>query len=133
MLRAVRASGWRIGILTNGFPEIQARKVRALGLEALVDAVVYAQDWGSGRGKPEREPFDVLAARLGLEARASVFVGNDPWCDVIGGRGAGMRTILLQRAGADGRGVAADRTVDAIEDVPKAAAGLLCREVADAA
>ena len=47
--------GWRIGIVTNGVAEIQARKVAALGLAGCVDAVVFADgvdDAGKARAPP---------------------------------------------------------------------------------
>lgn len=133
VLTRARAEGWRLGVLTNGLPEVQARKVRALGLDNLVDAVVYAQEWGSRKGKPERESFDVVRARLNTPPGVTVFVGDDPWCDIIGARGAGLHTILL-RCSAELRSTSgADRVVTALEDVLTAAANLVCREMADAA
>ena len=96
-LAAARARGWRLGVLTNGLPEVQARKAAALGLEPLVDAVVFAHDCGTGIGKPAREPFRVVLAKLGSSPAEGVFVGDDPWCDISGARSVGLRTILLCR------------------------------------
>src|SRR5438093_2227006 len=48
MLQALRAEGWRIAILTNGLPHVQAAKIRALGLRALVDHIVYAEEYAEG-------------------------------------------------------------------------------------
>ena len=41
-LERLRHDGWRIGVLTNGLPAVQARTVRALGLDSLVDDIVHA-------------------------------------------------------------------------------------------
>lgn len=133
LLVAARARNWRVGVLTNGVPDIQARKVHALGLEPHVDTVVYAAEWGSGRGKPEREPFDVIRERLGTTPGATVVAGDDPWCDIFGGRNAGLRTILLARHPERVRASGADRVVAELDDVLIAAAGLVRREVAHAA
>ena len=59
-LRALRRD-WRLGIVTNGTPSIQAAKIEALGVTDLVDSVVYAYQSGSGRGKPEPEAFVALS------------------------------------------------------------------------
>ena len=96
-LAVARKRGWSLGVLTNGFPEIQARKAAALGLGGLVDAVVCAHACGLGLGKPASEPFQAILAQLGAEPEASVFVGDDPWNDIRGARLAGLRTILLYR------------------------------------
>ncbi len=133
VLARARAEGWRLGILTNGLPDVQARKVRALGLDRLVDVVVYAQEWGSGKGKPERESFDVVRARLDTPPALTVFVGDDPWCDIVGARSAGLHTILLRRSAGLRSTTGADRVVTALDDVLTVAAELVCREMADAA
>ena len=135
-LITVRESGWRIGVLTNGRPDIQARKAAALGLRACVDQIVFAEDWGSGRGKPEPEPFSVVLDRLQADPASSVFVGDDPWCDMFGARRAGMRTILMApgpQTANRARSCGADLAVRSIDDVPAAAARLVRREVAHAA
>ena len=92
-LAVLRQDGWRLGVLTNGSPVIQARKVAALGVAARVDAVVYATEYGSGAGKPEPEPFAEVARRLKVDPSRVVFVGNDEHCDVAGAAAAGMHPI----------------------------------------
>jgi putative hydrolase of the HAD superfamily len=118
---------WKIGILTNGFPEIQARKVAALGLSDMVDAVVFGLD--TGPGKPDIVAFSTVLDRLGVPAASSVFVGDDPRCDIMGARQAGMKTIRI-RQGVHGRafvapGDEADVAVDSLTDVPAVVAGLV--------
>ncbi|MGE0813484.1 MAG: HAD family hydrolase [Vicinamibacterales bacterium] len=125
------APGWRLGIVTNGRPDIQARKVRALGLGALVSTVVYATEHGSGRGKPDRAPFLEACRRLGVAREAAVFVGDDPICDIAGARDAGLRAIWLPaRAVPPGDRTAdvADIVVASLAAVPGAAARVLSPE-----
>ncbi len=97
--RALEALGtsWRIGVVTNGLPATQARKIRALRLPCLVDVVVYANDVGDGTGKPEPEPFLEAARQLGVPASRSIFVGNDLRCDIEGAARVGMRTVHVSR------------------------------------
>ena len=86
----------RLGVLTNGLPTVQVKKTTALGLSRFVDSVVYATDYGGG--KPDPLPFLEVATRIGVEPARCVFVGDDPWCDVHGARGVGMRTVRIRRA-----------------------------------
>jgi putative hydrolase of the HAD superfamily len=118
---------WRLGIVTNGPPAIQARKVRALGLEALVDIVIYAQAVGRGVGKPDAEPFLEAARRLGVEPWQVVFVGDDPVADIAGAHRAGMRTIHVRprRPGGRHAEAAADAAVDSMDAVPRLARQLV--------
>jgi len=97
VLQRLRPS-WRLGILTNGSPAIQARKIAALGLDALVDTVVYASACGDGRGKPAIEGFHVVLQRLDAQASSTVFVGDDAVADIEGASNVGMRTIHVRQA-----------------------------------
>ena len=78
-----------VGVLTNGLPGSAARKVAALGLAALVDAVVFAHEMRQRRGKPDAARFRAVCARLRVSPGASVFVGDDVAADMR--RGAPCR------------------------------------------
>lgn len=93
LLGTLREEGWRTAILTNGTPSIQRRKVAALGIEPLVDAVVYAAEVGSGAGKPDPDVFAFVADRLGVAAARTVMVGNDEDADIGGALLAGMHAV----------------------------------------
>ncbi len=119
---------WLLAVVTNGQPDQQARKVRALGLGGLVDAVIYAHA-GSGAGKPDRAPFLEALGRLGVPAERAVFVGDDPVADIAGAARAGLSTIRVMPRIAGGRTAAgaADAVVGSLSDVPATAEGLVER------
>ena len=126
--------GWKLGILTNGLSAIQSRKVRALGLEPLVDAVVYAVDHGVGLGKPEPAAFQEVLARLGTDASRSIFVGDDEWCDIGGARRFGMRTVRFTGWVPTTQESRADATIKSLAELPALAGSLLEKgSVSDAA
>ena len=120
---------WRIGIVTNGPVGIQAAKVDTLGVEPLVDTVVYASCCGLGGGKPSPEPFVTAARRLGVMLSRCVFVGDDPRCDIGGARRVGMKTIRIRQGVHGGAWLAGYEEADAVTtsllDVPRLSAGLL--------
>lgn len=116
---------WRLGIVTNGLPDIQARKVAALGLDRLVDTVVYAHDGGRPAAKPDPAPFLEAADRLRVPAVRAVFVGDDPACDVFGAAGVGMRTIHLGGGRARASAAQADAIVGSLTEVPHVAEWLV--------
>lgn len=120
--------GWRLGIVTNGRPDIQARKVRALGLDALVDTVVFATACGTGVGKPDAAPFQAACRRLGVTPAQAVFVGDDPDCDIAGAHGAGMQTIWLPSRTPGRAAELAGAIVASLADVPAAAHRLMTPE-----
>lgn len=118
---------WKIGVVTNGLADVQRRKMMALGLYRVVDAVVCASEHGSGRGKPDREPFLEAATRLGVRPDRCVFVGDDAFCDVLGASRVGMRTIQYARGGAPSEppALAADAFITNLEDVVRLAPRLV--------
>lgn len=121
-------------VLTNGLPSVQVRKVAALGLEPLVDCVVYASEHGTGLGKPDPAPFLAVCARLGVHPRECVFVGNDPATDIAGARAVGMKTIRIGRGNSPIGQADADLVLRHLTGVP-AALGVLegLKGIADAA
>jgi len=123
-LSALRSLGWKIGVLTNGDPAVQARKVDALGLAAHVDAIVFATEHGGG--KPDLASFLEVTRRLRVAPSQTVFVGDDEWCDVNGAMRAGMRPVRFvgHRHWPYGPS-AADLVLNRISDLPGAAALLL--------
>ena len=130
-LHVLRQSGWRTALLTNGDPVIQAAKVRALALEALVDHVVYASEYAPG-GKPAREPFLEVLRRLQVAPPDAVMVGDDLVNDIEGARAVGIRTIFLAAAGRATQ-PGADAVVHLLDDVPRVAAALVGQEMVHAA
>ena len=122
-LQQARAAGWRMAILTNGLPSVQAKKVEALALRGLVDDVVFAEEYAEG-GKPNSACFREAARRLRLPVERCVMVGDDETCDIRGARAAGLRTIRLLRTGAPD-GCDADLIVKSLADVTAAASSLV--------
>ncbi len=119
-LRLLKPS-WRLAIVTNGIPAIQKAKVAALGVEALVDTVVYANEHGSGEGKPEREPFLEALRRLDVAPAQAIAVGDDEFADVFGAARCGLRSIQSRewRRGPFGPvSICADAVVSRFTDVP---------------
>jgi putative hydrolase of the HAD superfamily len=124
-LNHLRRAGWRLGILTNGEPDVQQRKIDALGLWSAVDAVVYATACGTGAGKPDPAAFQEVARLLDVRPDRAVFVGNDEACDVAGAIGAGMHAVLCSvwdRASSPTR---AHRIVNHLSEVPAVALALV--------
>lgn len=126
-LASLRES-WSLAVVTNGIPSIQKAKVAALGLEPLVDTVVYANEHGSGEGKPEREPFLEAMRRLEVVPSRSIAVGDDDFADVFGAARCGLHTIQTRewRRGPVGPvSICADAVVSRFADIPVIAECLL--------
>lgn len=96
---------YRLGIVTDGHAAAQRKKIRALGVEALVDAIVVADELGREFWKPHPLPFHTCCRMLGVPPEQCVFVGDSPERDILGARGAGLYSIRLRRGDAYFAGV----------------------------
>lgn len=93
-LMALRAAGWRTGLLTNGVVEDQRAKLRD-GMADLFDAVLVCD--GSGPRKPEPAAFVEVARLAGAELSGAWMVGDSLSADIAGGAGVGMATIWVSQ------------------------------------
>jgi putative hydrolase of the HAD superfamily len=118
---------WCLGVVTNGLPAVQAGKVDALGLRPLVDTIVFAEEHGTRRGKPDRAPFVAALHRLGVAPARAVFVGDDDHCDLFGAARVGLRTVFFggYRRGPIEPPQHADAVVGALARVSRVAAALV--------
>lgn len=84
------ADAFPVGILTNGFAEIQRAKFeRFPELQRRADALVISEDVGVM--KPHPEIFAHAAERAGVPNAALLYVGDSYTSDVEGARGAGWQ------------------------------------------
>ena len=89
LLRHLRESGVRTGLLTNGPSWMQRRKVELLGLEAELDAIGISEELGAS--KPDPAAFTATLELLASAPDETVMVGDHLDWDVRGALAAGMR------------------------------------------
>lgn len=100
-VEAVRgvAADHRVGVVTNGAPGMQRRKLSAIGLDGAFETAVFAGY--DVPAKPDPEPFERALSDLGVAPDRTVHVGNSLSSDVPGARAAGVRAAWLARDGVD--------------------------------
>jgi len=87
----------RLGLLSDGYLEVQKRKLCALDLAHYFDAIVFSDEWGREAWKPSLKPFKEILARLRTDAGVSTYVGDNSTKDFLGARQVGMYTIWVKR------------------------------------
>ena len=88
---------FKLGLLTNGAPDVQQTKLDGSGLEPYFDAVVITGKIGIG--KPDPRPFEIVLEQLDVPASEAVMVGNSMVSDVLGAHNAGVKSIWLNLDG----------------------------------
>ena len=92
-LRALRAAGLRIGLISNAGVPIREVLDRD-GITPLVDAITLSYEVGAV--KPDLAIFRAALDAIGLPAGQVLMVG-DSGTDDVGGTAIGMRTLILPR------------------------------------
>lgn len=117
-LLAAAAEIGEVGILSNGFRELQRAKLARFGLERWVRHVVLSEE--AGAMKPARAIFDAAVRAAcgdgGADGRRKLYLGDHWETDVLGARRAGWLPVLYNpgRASLPGPALHVSRLADAI-------------------
>jgi HAD superfamily hydrolase (TIGR01509 family) len=95
LLRAVRAAGLTIGLVTNNTREEQEEKLEVIGLRRAIDFMLTSQEVRIH--KPDPRIFQCALERGDTTPARSVMVGDSWDSDVVGASAAGIRAVWLNR------------------------------------
>ena len=113
LVRAIKASGAHLVIVTNNVLREQQLKIDRGGLAPFVDALVTSEEFGAT--KPDPRIIIHALERVNAAPEHAVMFGDSLTTDIEGGRRAGVRVVWFNRFGA----VSHDRTlaeVSSLED-----------------
>ena len=89
----------RLGLVTNGSPEMQREKLAGLGIEDAFEATVFAGV--DAPYKPSPEPFRQALNSLAVSPERALHVGDSLLADVAGAHEAGLRSAWVPGGDAD--------------------------------
>jgi putative hydrolase of the HAD superfamily len=87
---------YSLGIITDGYYEVQKKKVQALKLEELFGSIIYTDKYGREYWKP-----NVFGYKLALEElndilpEETVYIGDNPYKDFIGAKKVGITAVRV--------------------------------------
>jgi len=93
LVDALDARGVPYAVVTNGPPDAQVAKARAVGLDDRAVDVVFAGH--DAPAKPDVGAFEAGLSALGHDAGDAVHVGDSPESDAAGALAAGMGAVLV--------------------------------------
>lgn len=82
---------YELYILTNGFNDVQAVKLRSAGILHFFNRVFTAED--AGTGKPNKGYFQFVMQELGAKASECIMIGDNLKTDILGAQIAGIDHI----------------------------------------
>ncbi|WP_304382962.1 YjjG family noncanonical pyrimidine nucleotidase [uncultured Muribaculum sp.] len=97
LIESLKGMGLPIGILSNGFTEVQEHKLRVTGLDKVIDIMVLSDEIGIN--KPNVALFDHAMKRAGQSVpSAQLMIGDNATTDIAGAISAGWNAILYDRS-----------------------------------
>ena len=90
---------YKMYILSNGFSELQARKMQSAGIGHYFDGVVLSDDIGVN--KPHRAIFEHALHVAGVTADRALMIGDNYEVDAKGAYGAGIDQVFYNTAGIE--------------------------------
>ncbi|MFV0522366.1 MAG: YjjG family noncanonical pyrimidine nucleotidase [Mangrovibacterium sp.] len=99
MLDMLREQGYLLHIISNGFIEVQMRKLQSAGIDSYFQSVTLSEMVGSPKPKPA--VFEYALKNSNARKTQSIMIGDDWKNDVLGAINFGMDTILFQESKPD--------------------------------
>ncbi|MDD5689512.1 MAG: HAD family hydrolase [Caldisericia bacterium] len=85
-----------LGIITDGYLEVQKRKVQALKLGEIFDTIIYTDEYGKEYWKPNVFGYKLALKELGyVLPEETIYIGDNPYKDFIGAKKVGITTVRI--------------------------------------
>lgn len=103
MLTKLREKNIKIGLITDGRPYGQSKKIRSLGLKKLVDEVIITDEL-AGNGdvtffrKPNTIAFEIMRKRLNVAFDDMIYIGDNYEKDVTAAKRFGIDCVHVDNA-----------------------------------
>jgi putative hydrolase of the HAD superfamily len=113
---------YKIGILTDGWKNVQQTKIDALQVHQYCDTVIIADEFGRDYWKPNPAILRICCERLGVSTAETLFVGDNPERDLACAHAAQMACVRIRRGNGYFRSAPSDYEPDAeistLEELP---------------
>lgn len=97
LIESLKGMGLPIGILSNGFTEVQEHKLRVTGLDKVIDIMVLSDEIGINKPNVALFEHAMKRARQSVPS-AQLMIGDNATTDIAGAISAGWNAILYDRS-----------------------------------
>lgn len=99
----LRSQGYRMHMTSNGFHEVQYKKLAACGLRDYFDTIILSED--AGANKPLQQFFDYALKVSGADRETTLMIGDNLNTDILGALNAGIDAMLVNRWNIDAKDI----------------------------
>lgn len=97
ILEYLHSSGYRMGIITDGYAITQRRKLEALGIEKYFEHIIVTDELGREYWKPSEVPYKLIKEKMKVEYSEMVYIGDNPNKDFYISKILPIKTIRIIR------------------------------------
>lgn len=110
------AANFRLGMVTNGIPDVQRTKINATGIASYFDAIVVSGELAIG--KPRPEIYQHALDQLGARKDEAIMVGDSFARDVVGSQAFGLRAVWISMGRQQPEGTDPWMTIVSLAELP---------------
>ena len=99
LMSYLRKQGYRMHMTSNGFHEVQYKKLAACGLRDYFDNIVLSED--AGVNKPSPKYFEYALRQSRASRESTLMIGDNLQTDILGALNAGIDAMLFNRWNVD--------------------------------
>lgn len=91
----LKRKGYRMHMCSNGFHEVQYKKLDACSLHDYFNTIILSED--AGVNKPSKDYFDYALTVSGANRKTTLMIGDNLQSDILGALNAGLDAMLFNR------------------------------------
>jgi len=95
LMTHLKSRGYRMHLCSNGFHEVQYRKLRASNMLQYFDTIILSEDAGSN--KPSTQFFDYAFQQSKANPTTTLMIGDNYFTDIQGAMNAHLDTLFFSR------------------------------------
>lgn len=98
-IKYVKSSNIRLGVITDGYKDVQLKKINSLKLKDIFDEIIVTDELGREYWKPNPISFEILANKFNVKYDEMIYIGDNPQKDFFIGSLYPITTIRVLRNG----------------------------------